>query len=71
MSAQNQNLFWTDIDLWVANYLGFPLEFSFNKIGAGAGMISSHAAQALRGGVYWMGPSNFYSFTGGGVKVIP
>ncbi len=71
MAAQNQNLFWTDIDFWAAQYLGYPLEFSFNKIGSGAGLISSHAAQQLRGGVYWMGQSNFYSYIGGVCKVMP
>lgn len=68
---QNQNLFWTDLDLWAANYAGFPLVFGFNKIGAGAGAISSHAVQQLRGGVYWMGPTNFYAYDGNGLRVIP
>lgn len=70
-AAQNQNLFWTDLDLWAANYQGPPLVWGFNKIGAGAGAISSHAVQQLRGGVYWMGQRNFYSYTGQGVQVIP
>ncbi len=68
---QNQNLFWTDLDLWAANYAGFPLVFGFNKIGAGAGAISSHAVQQLRGGVFWMGPTNFYAYDGNGLRVIP
>ncbi len=71
MAMANQNLFWTDLDLWVANYAGYPLVFGFNKIGAGAGLISSHAAQAFRGSVYWMGPSNFYIYSSGSVQVIP
>jgi len=71
MAVANQNLFWTDLDLWAANYQGQPFVYGFNKIGAGAGLISSHAAQQLRGNVYWMGPSNFYGFTGSGVSVIP
>ncbi len=71
MSMANQNLFWTDLDLWAANYAGFPLVFGFNKIGAGAGLVSSHAAQPFRGAVYWMGPSNFYVYSGGSVSVIP
>lgn len=71
MAMANQNLFWTDLDLWAANYAGYPLVFGFNKIGAGAGLISSHAAQALRDGVHWMGPSNFYRYSGGQVSVIP
>jgi hypothetical protein len=71
MPMANQNLFWTDLDLWAANYAGYPLVFGFNKIGAGAGLISSHASQALRGAVYWMGPSNFYRYAGGSVSVLP
>jgi hypothetical protein len=27
--------------------------------------------QSLRGSVYWMGPTNFYAFTGQGVAVLP
>lgn len=71
MAAGSQNLLWTDIDLWAMNFLGPPNEFGFVKIGAGAGLCSSHAAQPLRGSVYWMGPTNFYSYTSGGVNVIP
>mgnify|MGYP001590611338 FL=1 len=71
MAMANQNLFWTDLDLWAANYAGYPLVFGFNKIGSGAGLISSHAAQQFRNGVHWMGPSNFYSYSGGTVSVTP
>ena len=71
MSVANQNLFWTDLDLWAAAYKGFPLVFGFNKIGAGAGLIGSHGAQQFRGAVYWMGASNFYRYDSNGVSVIP
>ena len=66
-----QNLIWTDLDCWAMNYMGPPLVYGFNQIGAGAGAISSHAMQQLRGNVYWMGQSNFYIYAGGGVAVIP
>lgn len=71
IATPNQNLLWTDLDCWAMNYLGPSLVFGFNRIGAGAGAISSHAVQPLRGGIYWMGPSNFYAFTSSGVSVIP
>lgn len=71
MSVANKNLIWTDLDLWDMTYIGPPFVYGFNKIGAGAGLISSHAAQALRGGVFWMGQTNFYQFSSEGVKVIP
>lgn len=71
MAVANQNLLWTDLDLWSMSYIGFPDVFGFNQIGIGAGTVSSHAVQKLRGSVYWMGQTNFYSYTSGGVAVIP
>jgi len=71
IAVANQNFIWTDLDLWVMNYLGPPDVFGFNKIGAGAGLVSSHAAQQLRGAVYWMGRTNFYVADSQGVRVLP
>ncbi len=71
IATPTQNLIWTDLDCWVMNYLGPPLVYGFNNIGAGAGLISSHAAMQFRSSVYWMGLSNFYATTPGGVAVIP
>jgi hypothetical protein len=67
----NQNLIWTDLDLWAMNFIGQPEVFGFNQIGAGAGACGRHSPQKLRGGVYWMGFSNFYSYDGSGVNVVP
>jgi hypothetical protein len=52
MAASNQNLIWTDQDLWAMNYIGPQLVYSFNKIGAGMGLVGPHAAQQLRGSVF-------------------
>lgn len=70
MAVANQNLIWTDLDLWAMNYIGYPNVYGFNKIGAGAGLASGGAAQQMRGAVYWMGKSNFYIYNGT-VSVIP
>ena len=71
IAVSNQNLIWTDLDLWAMAYIGPPDVFGFNKIGAGMGAASSHSVQQLRGSVYWMGQTNFYSYTSGGANVIP
>lgn len=71
MAVSNQNLIWTDLDLWAMAYIGPPDVFGFNKIGAGMGLISSHAAQQLRGSVFWMAPTNFCAYTSGGASVLP
>jgi hypothetical protein len=70
LAVSNQNFIWTDLDLWIMNFIGFPDVFGFNKIGAGAGAASKHSIMQLRGNVYWMGISNFYSYTSGGVAVV-
>lgn len=71
MAVPNQNLIWTDLDLWAMNYIGYPYIYGFSKIGAGAGLVSKHAALQLRGAVYWMGRSNFYVYNSGGCSVLP
>lgn len=71
LAVSNQNLLWTDQDLWAMNYIGPPFVFAFNKIGVGMGLVSAHAIQQLRGAVFWMGPSNFYVYSGGSANVIP
>src|ERR1035437_371309 len=71
MAVSNQNLLWTDLDLWAMSYIGPPDVFGFNKIGAGAGLVSTHAAQQLRGSVYWMGRTNFYQYNSNGANVLP
>jgi hypothetical protein len=71
MAVSNQNLLWTDLDLWAMSYIGPPDVFGFNKIGAGAGLVSAHAAQQLRGSVYWMGRTNFYQYNSNGANVLP
>lgn len=67
----NQNLIWTDLDLWAMDFIGQPDVFGFNQIGAGAGAAGRHAVQKFRGAVYWMGVSNFYIYDGSGVRVLP
>lgn len=69
-SSANQNLIWTDLDLWAMNFIGQPDVFGFNQIGAGAGAASRHSVQRLRNAVYWMGKTNFYVYDGS-VRVIP
>lgn len=69
--AANQNLIWTDLDLWAMNFIDQPDVYGFTQIGAGAGACSRHSPQKFRGSVYWMGSSNFYVYDGGGVRVLP
>ena len=61
----------TDLDAWVMQYVGYPIVFGFNKVGASCGLASQKAACQLGGMVYWMGKANFYALTGKGGEPIP
>jgi hypothetical protein len=71
LAVSNQNLFFTDLDLWAGAYIGPPDVFGFNKIGSGMGAVSRHCVQQLRGSVYWMSQTNFNSYTSNGANVMP
>lgn len=71
LAGASQNFIWTDLDVWSMNYQGVPFVYGFTKIGAGAGAVSLHSIQQLRGSIFWMGPSNFYVYNGSRVAVLP
>ena len=70
IQGPQQSLIWTDIGVWAMQYVGQPYIYSFNEIGTGCGLIARKAAASINGTVYWMGPSSFFSLTGGGVQPV-
>lgn len=73
MSVSQQELLWTDLDLWSMSYLGSLQAgvWGFTTIGKSCGLIGKHAAARLGSNVFWMGQSNFFVLAGSGVQVIP
>lgn len=71
LQGPRKNFIWTDLDLWSMDYIGPPLVYGFNKIGSSCGLASRHAATQLAGNIYWMGQSNFFALSGGGVVPLP
>lgn len=59
-----QQYWWTDIDLYVAQYTGPPFVYGFNKIGTGCGLIASKAVSQLGSTVYWMSQKQFFMTSG-------
>lgn len=70
IQGPQQGLIFTDIAVWDMQYLGPPLIWGFNQLGAGCGLLGRKAVGVLGGVVYWMGPSQFYSLSGEGVQPI-
>jgi hypothetical protein len=66
-----QGIIWTDIDVWVMQYIGGDETFGFNRVGSGCGLIGKHAAGTLGGNVYWCGINNFFMMSANGVAPMP
>lgn len=62
---------WTDIDLWIMQYIGTPFIFGFNKIAGGTSLLAGHAAGVYKSTVYWASPDNFCMFDGSTVQILP
>lgn len=62
---------WTDIDMWIVQYVGLPFVFTFNKIAVGADMLAPKAAGVYQSSVFWAGANNFFMYDGSNVRVIP
>lgn len=55
-----QQYWWTDLDLYVSQYIGAPAVYGFNKIGSGCGLIASKAVAQLNSTIYWMSQKQFF-----------
>jgi hypothetical protein len=70
IQAAQQALIWTDLGVWAMQYVGLPYVYQFNELGTGCGLVGRKAATSMNGIVYWMGQSQFYRLSGGGVEPI-
>ena len=59
-----QQYWWTDIDLYVAQYTGPPFVYGFSKIGTGCGLIASKAVAQVGSTIYWMSQKQFFMTSG-------
>lgn len=64
-------LLWTDLDMWVMTYVGFPLVYGFNRVGENCGLISQRAAGISGTTVAWLSINEFFIYRGGQVTVLP
>jgi hypothetical protein len=54
----------TDVDAWLATFLGQPLVYGFAKVGAQCGLISRGAIVATDVQAFWMSSNGFWMFNG-------
>lgn len=70
IQGPQQGLIWTDLAVWAMQYVGPPYVYQFNELGTGCGLIGRRAAASVNGVVYWMGQSQFFKLSPGGVEPI-
>ena len=63
-------LLWTDIDVYLMQYIGGNDVFGFTRIAGGCGLIGQHAWARLGSIVFWMGRDCFWLFDGQSVQPL-
>lgn len=63
-------LIWTDVDVWMMQYVGQPIVFGFTRVGSGCGALGPHAFDFISGLALWAGNNNFFATDGTGVRVL-
>ena len=71
LQGPQSSLIWTDLGLWLMQYIGFPLVYGFTEIGQGCGLIWQNAKGVLAGKVYWMSFNGFFVYDGNSVQPLP
>lgn len=65
VKTRGETLLLTSNDAHVMRFIGYPLVFSFERVGSNCGVAGPNAAAAIEGGVAWMGPDGrFYAYDG-------
>lgn len=77
ISAPNFIVVWTDIGMWLMNFLGGTgsvgqvLVFGFNKVADGVEILAARAAGVYRNIVFWPSSNGFLAFDGNAIRQIP
>lgn len=64
LQGPQAGLIWTDLGLWIMQYIQPPLIYGFTEIGRGCGLIAPRAMGILGSTPFWMSGKNFYVYEG-------
>lgn len=71
LQAGLRGIIWTDVDVWLMQWVGGNTAFNFTRMGRGCGLIGRHAGGVMADKVYWCGDNNFFVLDQNGVSVLP
>jgi hypothetical protein len=69
--VQGRAFILTDMDAHIANYVGPPYVYGFERVGNHCGLVARKAVAAVDEGVFWMGGDGFFMFNGSTVSKMP
>jgi hypothetical protein len=69
-TVSGQILIWTDLGLWLQQYIGMPYVFGFQPVAQGLSIVGPNAMINAAGNVYWMDHGLFMAYSGG-VQEVP
>lgn len=64
LKMRQETVIFTDTAVYVQQYIGPPLTFSFSLISDNTSLVGPNAACVYNGVAYWMGAGRFYKFDG-------
>lgn len=71
VQAGLRGVIWTDVDVWIQQYVGGTVIFNHTRVGTGCGLIGPHAMGVVDDRVYWCGINNIFVLDQNGVDVVP
>lgn len=71
MRVRGQTLLLTTRDAHVANYIGPPYVYGFERVGTACGLVAREAAVVVDQGAFWMGANSFYTYNGNSASELP
>lgn len=57
-------LLFTDVDVWLATFVGQPFVYGYEKRGTNCGVVSPQCVAVTDASVFWMGRSGFWAYNG-------
>jgi hypothetical protein len=65
-----QCILWTDVGMWLMQYIGYPDVWGFLEIARGCGLIAKKACVVCGVNVYWMALDSFWVYSGAAAQQI-
>lgn len=71
LQGPQQGLIWTDLSLWIMQYIQAPLIYGFTEVANSFGLIAARACGIVNNLVIWVMHNNFFVYDGTQARMLP